>query len=559
MKSVGSAPPSIPFVIGVTGHRDLRPEDSEQIRSVVRDLLLDVQSILPHTSLRVLSPLAEGADRVVAEIALELGIELVAVLPFDVEEFEKDFQSPESIQEFRQLKTRAAGTVKIDAFPHAEARRFDVYDPKAIQYALAGAFVAEHCQLLIALWDGKDTGKVGGTRQVVHFVRSGIPISLRTHGDFLSQEELGDVAQVRVTRASESESEVPISLSVLTSTDEEPESLEQSPGLVQARRNLDVFNRHSRSKAPRATGGERSEPGADQAADIVSKQFHAADQLALRFQSAYLRAWVSILALSFAAAVTLQVHLNAVSSWVLSLVYGAIILIAFGIYYGVKLFRLEERYLDYRALAEGLRVQVHWLEAGISKPVSQFYLHRQQSELRWIRSAIRNATFAVIHLAPALGGVAALQTRVDGVKRNWIQDQLKYFAKATEAAQRAERRWTWAARIMLGVGVILAIVKSSVGHSPWLVVLVAVPPILVAIFTLHVQNRKFGPIAQQASRMASLFHCASKRLDEFQSASEPMDREFEQLLLQLGHEVLAENAEWVTLHRDRPISTPFVA
>ena len=42
-------------------------------------------------------------------------------------------------------------------------------------YALVGAYIAHHCEILIALWDGEDPGKEGGTVQVVRFKLEGIP------------------------------------------------------------------------------------------------------------------------------------------------------------------------------------------------------------------------------------------------------------------------------------------------------------------------------------------------------------------------------------------------
>ncbi len=550
MKKDGQPPAGIPFVIGVTGHREFPQGDLAKIKSILRSLLAEVQSLLPETPLRVLSPLAEGGDRLVAEIALELGIELVAVLPFLPDDYEHDFAGPASKEEFRRLMDRSVGTVTIPE--HRSEQHISEGDPRAIQYALTGAFVAEHSQLMIALWDGVNTSKLGGTWQVVDFVRHGIPISLRAHGDLLSQDELGDVAHVHVDRT---QAGGPISWEICVDDGEESIARRDAHTLAHARRNLNVFNRLANAE----NFGVARDDKARNAEDEISERFAKADGLAIRMQRIYLRAWASILCLSFLAAITLQIQLNAVNGWPLSVAYGAIIVIAFGVYYGIKLFRIEERDLDYRALAEGLRVQTHWLAAGIHSPVCEFYLHRQQSELRWIRTAIRNVTFKATHFRPIDDDAPSLSERVSATATNWLQDQHDYFCKVTREAQRAERRWTWAARIMLGVGVILAAVKSSFGQSPWLAVLVAAPAILVAIFTLHLQNRKFGPIAQQASRMVSLFECALKRLKEFQESSKPMSRELEQLLQQLGREVLAENAEWVTLHRDRPISTPFVA
>lgn len=37
------------------------------------------------------------------------------------------------------------------------------------QYAHAGVFIASHSHILMALWDGRDSDKFGGTAQIVRF------------------------------------------------------------------------------------------------------------------------------------------------------------------------------------------------------------------------------------------------------------------------------------------------------------------------------------------------------------------------------------------------------
>ena len=90
----------IPLVLGVTGHRDLRPEDRDRLKDKVRSVLQDLQTEFARRPLLLLSPLAEGADRLVAEVALELGAELIAPLPLPREEYEKDFETEASRSEF---------------------------------------------------------------------------------------------------------------------------------------------------------------------------------------------------------------------------------------------------------------------------------------------------------------------------------------------------------------------------------------------------------------------------------------------------------------------------
>ena len=54
----------------------------------------------------------------------------------------------------------------------------------------------------------------------------------------------------------------------------------------------------------------------------------------------------------------------------------------------------QRRYLDYRVLAEALRVQFYWAVAGVDRPkLSRFghdvFLKRHDLELGWIRNILR--------------------------------------------------------------------------------------------------------------------------------------------------------------------------
>ena len=49
--------------------------------------------------LRIVSALAEGADRMAARAALDLGETLEVVLPFAQKEYERDFETQESLKE----------------------------------------------------------------------------------------------------------------------------------------------------------------------------------------------------------------------------------------------------------------------------------------------------------------------------------------------------------------------------------------------------------------------------------------------------------------------------
>lgn len=126
----------------------------------------------------ILSPLAEGADRLVAEEVLETEDSwLEAVLPLPVEEYAEDFRTESSKRQFHSLLDRAK-------------RRHDLYASKGNQdrplsrntgfrtlaYRTAGRFIVANCDLLIALWDEDRPWKRGGTTDTVAYARGKKPV-----------------------------------------------------------------------------------------------------------------------------------------------------------------------------------------------------------------------------------------------------------------------------------------------------------------------------------------------------------------------------------------------
>src|SRR5580698_2687346 len=100
------------FRIGVTGHRELA--DPQAVRAAVREAIRLLKLFLPISAeqglvLTVVSALAEGADRLVAEEVLaEEGARLEVALPMATDEYLNDFKQESSKQEFKGLMDRAS-------------------------------------------------------------------------------------------------------------------------------------------------------------------------------------------------------------------------------------------------------------------------------------------------------------------------------------------------------------------------------------------------------------------------------------------------------------------
>src|SRR5260370_4526820 len=140
-----------PLVIGVTGHRDLREEDREHIRNSVRKVFTELRKQYPSTPFVLLSPLAEGADRLVAEVALgESDTRLIAPLPMPKDMYEADFEDPNSLAEFNRLLGRADQSFEISLLAD-EAAVSHPGPERNLQYEAIGKYIAGESQISIAL------------------------------------------------------------------------------------------------------------------------------------------------------------------------------------------------------------------------------------------------------------------------------------------------------------------------------------------------------------------------------------------------------------------------
>src|SRR5210317_1983573 len=98
---------AVPLIVAVTGHRDLVADEVPLIRAHVREFFRRLRDEFPERGITVMSSLAEGADQLVAEEALTLGISLIAPLPMPRELYLEDFETPLAREKFNTLLSQA--------------------------------------------------------------------------------------------------------------------------------------------------------------------------------------------------------------------------------------------------------------------------------------------------------------------------------------------------------------------------------------------------------------------------------------------------------------------
>jgi len=145
--------------IAITGHRDMI--ETEKLKQKVLNFF--EEKIEQSSELILLSPLADGADRFVAKIFLELqnkyeGLSLIVPMPFGQERYMEDFDD-KSKEEFLDFLQKADYVFAVKRV--SESGYVDV-----------GRYVVDESDVLLALWDGTYNGKLGGTGDVVEYAKN---------------------------------------------------------------------------------------------------------------------------------------------------------------------------------------------------------------------------------------------------------------------------------------------------------------------------------------------------------------------------------------------------
>ncbi|WP_030703498.1 MULTISPECIES: hypothetical protein [unclassified Streptomyces] len=149
------------YRIGVTGHRSIPAEARPHVLAGLRAAFRGRER-----ATHALSSLAVGADQLFADLALARGAELTAVIPSG--DYEECFESAADLARYRALKARAVREVRLD-FPHSTDEA----------YYAAGAYIADHCDRLLAVWDGLPARGLGGTGDIVTYARTlGRPVTV---------------------------------------------------------------------------------------------------------------------------------------------------------------------------------------------------------------------------------------------------------------------------------------------------------------------------------------------------------------------------------------------
>ena len=418
------------IVIGVTGHRKLdnQPALADSIRSAIGSI---VQMVPPLKNtpllLCVLSPLAQGADRLVAREVLQAQGILEVVLPLEKDDYMADFETDESRKEFETLLSQARS---VRTLPSGLSR--------VEAYERVGRYIVEQCDVLIALWDGKPSEGRGGTQEIVQYAR----------------DNHCPLVWINTENASKISFEIGRGLDSRPFQDLDDYNLKHvniDSIKTRLKRDIDFFlSQAKRAKLPL----ERARP----TIEYLLKHYIRGDKLALDYQHLYYRAETWVYSLALAAVVIAAFQDLFIPDRPIILVSEIVLMLAvLGIIWTGKRQRWHEKWIDYRFLAERFRTALFMavadVDVGILKPPR--HLSPAYSPKDWMVAAFSS----VWRLKPPVP--ASDSSTFEGMKRfvceAWIEDQIRYHEGTSQRHLVRHQRMTTASYILFGltIGVVL--------------------------------------------------------------------------------------------------------
>jgi len=568
-----------PIVVGVTGHRDLRNEDLPILREHIYNILVELSQQYPFTPLVLLTPLAEGADRLAAKVAIDLSIKIIAPLPMPLIEYRQDFETDISLTEFDELLSKTEEYFVVPIMKPDESDSVQsVCDNRDEKYAFASAYIVSYCQILIALWDGENNESIGGTANTVRLKLEGIPEQYTLPKSPLNPIERGSVYHILTPRIS---NPLP-NKEAFALYKYFPRGWEDDTNAAtyyaQLLKRIDSYNQDLIKLTPELeeeiTKGKESIIPSSQARSLppvlnyILDGYAITDTLAIWYQQKRRKTMIGLFTMGILSFFFFEIyaHLYPGLPGILAM-YPAMLFIAYLWYRLAGHREYQNKYLDYRCLAEGLRVQFFWELVRLNENVAEYYLQRQKSELDWIRYALKTCTLMLdkSNYPDKIDETENGLRNYNLLLEHWVNDQRDFFKRtANRDNTKLKRQKYWSEGLFLGglfLSLLMVLASVFLPHAkmfetfhPYLIVVMVLTAAIAAALEGYAEKMAFSEQAKQYQRMSILFDQASQKLTSLLLKKNTSAAR--RLIRELGKEALLENGDWLFMHRERPMKVP---
>lgn len=606
----------IPIVVGVSGRKGDSPDD-ERISALIPPEMVRLRNTFPHSPFIVISSLSGGDECLLARLAIEhLGARLIAVLPCPPGQYKKALPDCKYGEDLSELLGRAESSIDISSLMRSKlgGTRYGSAEDRTTTEIFTAAFIAEHGEILFAVSSDDGREEQDTTARIIKWIREGRitrEYSLRVNKSGLDTMDRSLIISIDpVTLRTKAESVPPDVDSVPLISGPGIESgfpgriyraasrklfdLVQSVSVCLDKLYDSLFNRHIEDitdgyeKSPFTGIMERIDGFNSDVRDYFDKygdnDLVKSRQYLLQNESGNelitgdgaLRKIICLYSASDVLSQFYQKKTASLISWIYVLFFIAVVLYGLidwssylvlcyiGLIPAIALLvkmtsrdRIEDRFLDYRALAEGLRVQFFWTLSGIDENVSSHYLSKYEGLLTWIRKAVRSVEIVTVRTGGA-EHVTVNNTFLDITRKLWIESQLGYFGTKKRPLLVRSQQFgnimflsfvlTLLVALVYGMYVLFAGVGNSEAINNFQILLGVIAAVGVAA-QAYKNKRAYDELERRYS-LAQQTYASAKR--ELEIGKVPP----ESILIAVGREALLENSDWLWTHRNVPIEVP---
>lgn len=490
---------------------------------------------------RIVSSLAEGADRALVKAALELkdtsksqaDCEINVVLPFEPNVYKQDFRDDDSKKEFDDLLKSSSATVVLAGDRSTKEHRLDAYEA-------ASRLVVEHSDILVAILenyrkevfgDSREQNRGGAVATALYALQTRVPvifIDFCTDTPTVSIETSVDDTHGEPTM--DPISQLGTILQNMLRLPERNENAGSEHKPYKHRRDVsfaDYCNEKSKHWWQQLhyrflwavlmlvpwfrKRVEQKKTKRSRKKSAFDPYYRWAHELAVHYAILYRGAFLNNYmfgALAVTCAILACVSDKSALKWTLT-EFGLLILIAAN-YLFERHYRWHERSVDYRILAEKFRLANVLHEVGLERPCSPSGLVRylDSSETSWMNwyyravvrcKGVREGTMDIHHLNNCLK-----------VLINWTSKQIRYHEVNARDMEWAGEVLRWCSLAMFALAG-LTCAAHMANHFlylgipvPWLTVLAASLPATGAACHAALTQGEFERLAKRSNCMTDV-------------------------------------------------------